>query len=277
MDPLRKTRACRDTGNLYRFRSVGEPSLPCALFMPDASRPPRRLLVSVHGISRNAEEHLQEALPLAAACGVALLVPRFSAFDFPDYQRLGRRGHGPRADLALLRALDEVADLFAWELPRIDLFGYSGGAQFAHRFALVHPRRIRRLGLGAAGWYSWPDRGLRYPLGVGRTPALDAPLCLKRLLRKRIRVYVGAQDRRRDPALNTREAIDRLQGLNRLQRARNWVAAMRAAAESAGLKPRIRLRVLPDASHDFGDMVHRGGLLNRLFEDFYGCTGGPYR
>ncbi|HHI76879.1 MAG TPA: hypothetical protein ENJ94_06875, partial [Gammaproteobacteria bacterium] len=60
---------------------MGDPSLPCALYLPDAARPPRRLLVSVHGISRNAEEHLQEGLPLAAAYGVALLVPRFSAFD----------------------------------------------------------------------------------------------------------------------------------------------------------------------------------------------------
>lgn len=254
---------------LYRFRTDRSPALACRLLLPSTGMAPDRLLVSVHGISRNDREHLQAFAPFAISQGVALLVPRFGRNDFRDYQRLGRRGRGPRADLALLQAIQEIEEMFGWELPPFDLFGFSGGAQFAHRFALVHPEKIRRLALGAAGWYSWPDVQLRYPLGVGPSRDLPETFDLPALLRKQILVLVGERDRHRDPSLNTRERIDRLQGGNRFERARNWVEVMRHEALKRGLPPRVTLEILPGVGHDFGRMVRRGGLAQRLFQTFY--------
>ena len=48
------------------------------------------------------------------------------------------------------------------------LFGFSGGAQFAHRYVLAHPDRVAAAGIGAAGWYTFPDSATPYPYGLGR-------------------------------------------------------------------------------------------------------------
>lgn len=254
---------------LYRFHTDQSPSLSCRLLLPSAGMAPERVLVSVHGISRNDHEHLQAFAPFAISQGVGLLVPRFGRGDFRDYQRLGRQGHGPRADLALLRAIREIEEMFGWELPPFDLFGFSGGAQFAHRFALAHPERVRRLALGSAGWYSWPDERLRYPLGMGPSKALPVTFGLSALLRKQVVVFVGERDRQRDSSLNTRERIDRLQGRSRFERARNWVQAIRDQARQRGLPSRVSLEILPGVGHDFTRMVRPGGLPQRLFQAFY--------
>ncbi|RMG34123.1 MAG: alpha/beta hydrolase [Gammaproteobacteria bacterium] len=254
---------------LYRFHTEGDPALPCTLLLPAAGLAPDRLFVSVHGISRNDREHLRALAPFAISHGVALLVPRFARAMFRDYQRLGRRGHGPRADLALLQAITEVEEMFGWKLPSFDLFGFSGGAQFAHRFALAHPEKVRHLALGSAGWYSWPDEAIPYPRGVGSTSELPVELDLPGLLHKPVSVFVGERDRQRDPSLNTRRVIDRLQGRTRLDRARNWVAAMRQAARERGLASRVELEILPGVGHDFGQMVRPGGLPQRLFQALY--------
>ncbi len=265
-------RAC-----LYHIRTEGDPALPCTLLLPSVGMAPRRWLVSVHGISRNDREHLQAFAPFAASRGVAMLVPRFGRGDFSDYQRLGRRGRGPRADLALLQAIEEIEQMFGWDLPPFDLFGFSGGAQFAHRFALVHPERVRRLALGSAGWYTWPDERVRYPLGIGSSSTLRASFDLPALLRKRVLVFVGERDRHRDASFNTREKIDRLEGRSRFERARNWVVAMRGEARERGLSPRVDLDILPGVGHDFTRMVRPGGLPQRLFQAFYDEDWTPGR
>ena len=37
---------------------------------------------------------------------------------------------------------------------RINLFGFSGGAQFAHRYAMAHPGSVNALVLTAPGWFT---------------------------------------------------------------------------------------------------------------------------
>mgnify|MGYP002640863476 FL=1 len=58
------------------------------------------IFVTVHGISRNAREHAKRFAPFAERYGVILIAPVFSQKRFPDYQRLGRKGKGERADIA---------------------------------------------------------------------------------------------------------------------------------------------------------------------------------
>lgn len=257
-------------GELHALEIAGEPVLPCQLYVPPGPTP-RRLLVSVHGISRNREEHLAAFAPAADRYGAALLLPLFSAERFPDYQRLGRQGHGPRADRALLRAVDEVQTMLDLPEAPFALFGFSGGAQFAHRFALLHPRRVACLGLGSAGWYTWPDEGRRYPHGTAPSPRLPGErFDLRGLLRIPIRVWVGDLDRERDSALNTSPRIDRVQGLTRFERAANWVRAMRRAGVRLGVPARCRLEALPGVGHDFEAADRRAGIGQRLFSDCFG-------
>jgi len=142
-------------------------ALPHLLAMPPGGMAPRGLVVAVHGISRNAAEHIDLLAPPAARHGFAVLAPLLSSNAFPRYQRLARGSDGRRPDHALIDLLDWVRRNHLPPCAPTVLVGYSGGAQFAHRFLLKHPGESSSALLGAAGWYTWPDPAVRFPYGVG--------------------------------------------------------------------------------------------------------------
>ena len=83
-----------------------------------------RVLVLVHGISRNAEHMLRSFSNLARRNNYTLIVPYFDRVNYPDYQRLGRHGRGHRADRTLNKILDTF---FACDSEKAHIFGFSGG------------------------------------------------------------------------------------------------------------------------------------------------------
>ncbi|HET8996902.1 MAG TPA: hypothetical protein VFN42_09560 [Acetobacteraceae bacterium] len=251
-------------------RLVAEPPAECHLFLPDALDPTTPLLVCVHGISRNAEEHLSNFAPLAAAHGVAVLTPVFAPAPFPDYQRLGRQGRGLRADLVLRAMLDRLGEQCGLAPERIHLFGHSGGAQFVHRYAMAYPTQVARYVVSAAGWYTLPDCSLPYPFGT----ALDWNLPgiafdPSAYLRVPGAVLVGTKDRRRGTTLRQAPFLDAAQGRTRIERAKHWVAAMNAAATARGLLPPLSFELVPGAGHRFGEMAVQGAAA-RAFNFLFG-------
>lgn len=231
------------------------------------------LLVSVHGISRNAEEHVRHFAPLARERGVALAVPLFPPSEFPDYQRLGRTGRGRRADMALHEVLAALRREVGAAADRIYLFGHSGGGQFVHRYAMAYPAEVARFVVSAAGWYTHPDPDRPFPLGIGPDPLLpDRHFDPDAFLRVRGCVLVGEGDVRRTRSLRIGPEVDAMQGDNRVERARHWVAAMNRAAARRGLPPPLDLHVLPSAGHRFADMALRGGAAARAVAFLFGPT-----
>ncbi len=233
-----------------------------------ADDPASPLLVAVHGISRNAEAHARAFHETARRCGWTVMAPLFDATRYPDYQRLGRRGR--RADLGLLAALADLEARRGRPVRRFSLFGFSGGAQFAHRFALAWPHLVDVLLLAAAGWYTMPDPDLRYPYGLAPCRRLpDLVFRLEPFLRRPIRVFVGSEDIERDETVRSGSRLDALQGTNRLERARRWCAALETAAHRRGLAVDVVLQLLPGAGHDFAACVDpaRGRLVERIFTE----------
>ncbi|SEA98962.1 hypothetical protein [Rubrimonas cliftonensis] len=237
--------------------------LSCWLALPDRPRPGARPLIAVHGIGRAARLKAETFAARAAAQGRAVIAPLYDEAFWNGYQR----AVAPRrADLALLELLKDLRAEGVVDAAGFDLFGYSGGAQFAHRFALLYPHLVGRLSLGAAGWWTFPDAA-PYPYGLGGDGwGARMAAGLPRFLGLDIVVTIGAQDCEPDDATRRGEAIDAQQGVDRLTRARAWVAALREAAAARALAPpRIRLAVLPDAGHDFADCAAAGdGLLVTL-------------
>ena len=249
----------------------GLAGLPYHLFVPQDRHPDGRVLVSIHGVSRNAREHLDLLQPYAEHHGVALIVPSFAADSYPDYQRMGRKGRGPRADLALIRLLNELGRVEGLDTDCVDIFGFSGGAQFAHRFAMAHSRRVRCLVLGAAGWYTMPDHQLSYPHGVADAEGLDG-VRLNALAAARLPtlVVVGEHDDcADDEELNRSETVCRSQGLGRLQRAQAWTRAMKVYAADRGESSAVGLQLLSGVGHSFRDAVVEGDLGSRIFRHCY--------
>jgi pimeloyl-ACP methyl ester carboxylesterase len=245
-------------------RALKSRVLPARL--PGCALPPPPLL-ALHGISRDARALWQAFGPLAAAQGRALLVPRFTERDWPLFQQIGRS----RPDLVLLDLLLQAG--LGGE--RVDLFGFSGGAQLAHRFAMLYPHRVATLHLAAPGWYTLPGTGVAWPLGLGPGPvrqsrgfdaATQSRLQLRQYLGLKVRLWVGALDVDRDASLRQTEALDALQGRTRLDRATRYAEAFSRAAEDLGIKPDIDLTVLPGCGHDFTECARSGNLAVRILQ-----------
>jgi dienelactone hydrolase len=248
-----------------------DPGQEYFVYVPKSGGEGAPLLVAVHGISRNAREVATLFSKHAESHGVVLVAPVFSAERSGDYQRLGRKGRGNRADQALEAIVEEVALLTGAQASEFYLFGYSGGAQFAHRYSMANPHRVARAAVAAAGWYSFPDARERFPYGIA--PNRDLPgvrFDPEEFLRVPITVLVGDDDTSDDGVRRTAR-VDRQQGETRVERARNWVAAMQAAAQAYRLPSLVSCETIPGGGHSFATLMkekHLGAAVFRaLFEE----------
>lgn len=273
-DPGAEGRIALRAGEVVFGTMGGEPPLDFWAYLP--RRTATRILVSVHGISESARSHAEHFAPLAERHGSLLVAPHFERPAWRDYQRLGRPGRGPRADRALERLVAAVGARAGVGSGRFFLFGYSGGGQFAHRYLMAHPRRVAAAAVASAGWYTFPDTRRRFPHGIRRGASFgDLELDADVFLRVPLLVTVGERDVERDGSLRQTERIDREQGLNRLERARRFVAAMRRAAERRGMPSPVVLRPLPGAGHSFEENVADADLARLVCTHFFGFGPPP--
>jgi poly(3-hydroxybutyrate) depolymerase len=239
------------------------------LLRPGQHIKPLPLAVCVHGYTRQPLDQLRAFAPLAARLGFALALPLFDDRHHRRYQQLLHPRRGTRSDLALLSTLDAAADRHGIDASRLFLFGYSGGAQFVHRFAMCHPQRTAALAIGAAGWYTWPDTQHDWPLGLADAQArLGSPVDLERFLRLPMALWVGERDTDADEHLRDEPQLASLQGMHRLERARNWADAVRGAGQARGISNALTVTVLPRVGHDFGSCDRKGELAARVMDFF---------
>ncbi|MCV3271298.1 alpha/beta fold hydrolase [Roseobacter sinensis] len=257
---------------------TGPSGLACWLALPQVIAPDATPLVAVHGIRRGADLQATLFARRAAVQGRPVIAPIFDKENWLGYQQAVLCG---RADLALLDLLLRLRREGVVRTEQIALFGFSGGAQFAHRFALLHPERVARLSIASPGWYTFPDAE-SYLYGLWPRPdhadewSYRMVAGLDRFLAIPMRVTVGEKDCARDKNTRSGPAIDAQQGLHRRARAARWTRAVRQAAEELKVRPDIELHVLPNCGHDFETCVRRGGLDRIVLPEVpepAACTG----
>jgi poly(3-hydroxybutyrate) depolymerase len=250
-------------GRVLELRQTAYPTLSYYAYMPWTAAIDAPMLVAVHGISRDAAEQIRLFRPCSDRYGAILVAPVFDEAHYGDYQRLGRRGRGLRADLALQAALSDFmqerggSDVF--------LFGYSGGAQFVHRFVMAYPETVTAAVVAAAGWYTFPNPGVTYPYGLrvaGELPGVR--MRPNEFLEVPILAIVGGNDVQRDRSLRRSRRLDREQGRNRVDRARRWVEEMAKAAGKGG-QSACRFSMLEGVGHSFAECM-QAGLGETVFD-----------
>lgn len=264
MTPSRSPAADRDLVVTSEAR-VATPSLTAHVFVP-ARRATRPWLVAVHGRKTDPARMLRALRPMAAETGTVLVAPDFRSDAFKGYQTLAARG-GPISSAWALRGLmTGLQASMGDEDARFDLMGFSAGAQFAHRYALLFPGGVRRLVVAAAGWYTCLDESLAFPAGLRGLPCdrvADRFLAIPTL------VAVGDQDTDLGESLRSNAALDALQGVNRFERASRWAGHLRAVAAERNLPARVDFAALPGVGHSWKRATLDGGLAARTF-DFLG-------
>lgn len=262
---------CPQTVTVSRHRAASPAGvLPAFVIKPRfaSAAPP---MVVLHGISRNPRKLVELFRSEAERTGRSVVVPHFSASRWPVFQRPGGKARPDQALLGLLAHLAVIDSAFAGQ---VALFGHSGGAQLAHRWAMLFPQKVARLNLAAAGWYCLPDTTMAYPYGLGTdgTPDRDRwarrhAEALNAYLSLPVSVFVGTRDTARDGSLRMTAALDREQGRTRFGRAETYVDRFRAAAAHRGISHDIDLIRLPDVGHDVAEAITRTDLAQRVMGD----------
>ncbi len=245
---------------------IDDPRQEYSLYVPRKGCKGCPVFITVHGVKRMAREHADEFASFAERYGVVLVAPLFPKDRFCDYQRLGLNGNSVRVDLVMNRIIEEVGFLTAADTDALFMFGYSGGGQFVHRYAMAYPQKLKRIVVAAPGWYTFPDYKTKYPRGIKNVrgsgnlnfdPArfLSIPTC----------VLVGARDIHRDAELNKSRRVDRQQGFNRVERGKAWVLAMKNAARARNLDTQFDFQVLSGCNHSFLKCMHKGQMGERVF------------
>lgn len=256
-----------------------DPGQEYLVYVPRSAGKRAPLFVCIHGVSRNADQQARLLSAYADIYGTVLVAPIFSREQYPDFQRLGRIGRSKRADLLLNQVVADAAAMTGASAERIHLFGFSGGAQFAHRYFMAHPHRVAAAVIAASGWYTFPNPTRRFPYGTRMNKLLpDVRFDAEEFLTVPVTVMVDAEDVE-DSGLRRKERLDREQGVTRVERARRWVAAMQSAAAMHHLESRVSYEEIADCGHSFSRAIMRGGLGDKVFRALFGppparATGG---
>ncbi|WP_162010989.1 PHB depolymerase family esterase [Oceanicaulis sp. HTCC2633] len=235
--------------------------------VPAVVRADSPVIVSVHGISLNAAEHMVRMRQEADRIGAVIIAPWFDRTHYRGYQKLLCRDGETRADLALIDMLEDASERFGVDTSRVYLSGFSGGGQFTHRFSMFHANRVIACVTCAAGWYTFPDATSPYPLGTAPEsgPAGMSPHPQARKVP--MHVFVGSRDDRVEPYLNMDDDVIAVQGVGRLMRAKRWVKAMRQDRKQHGGAD-VTLTRLKQLGHDFTKAMERNRLDARVVESF---------
>lgn len=253
------------------YRTVaGLPTREYFLYIPESlqASPERqqaaRVVVLMHGISENACEQILRFAHQAEKAGAVLVAPLMRRAVFGQYQQLVDPRLGTRSDLALEDILHAVRLDMGIDAAPFDIFGFSGGGQFAHRFALLYPQAVRSSVIVAPGWFTFPDDGTEYPRGLDNLPDGLPPLDEAAVCTIPFHVIVGDRDIVRDASLRRSTELDRQQGRTRLERAKRWHEAMC----DWGADQRSSLTILPQLGHSFPQAARDHGLPALAFRLF---------
>lgn len=132
----------------------------------------RGVLVVVHDSERKFLDCVHGFADFAARHGLVIVAPLFPPNVLGDEDEDGYKfliHPGVRYDRLLLEMVREVQMARGLAESRFYLHGYSGGAQFVHRFALLHAQQLRAVSVASPGEVTLADETVGWWGGVGDT------------------------------------------------------------------------------------------------------------
>lgn len=188
------------TGRTPLFALGADPRVSYCLYVPPAhtdQAPASRLLVTIHDSHRDAWDARESVIEFARQSNQVVLAPLFPAAltspnDLDSYKLLD---NDFRADLLLLAMIEEAATRWNLQTDTFDLYGFSGGGQFAHRFFYLHPERLASVTIGAPGRATLIDPTRPWWQGTGDIAKLFSKnLDLTALRKVRTHLLIGELD-----------------------------------------------------------------------------------
>jgi len=252
-----RARAIYDLGAGTIYASRADPRFAwCTYVPPHLGRPgtrPMELVVVVHGTGRAFTEYRDAFAGFARWNDCIVLCPLFPAGVLGDGNRSSFKqlAEGDiRYDRVLLDMVAEVGEKFGCDFQRFALSGYSGGGQFANRFALLHPERLWAVSIGAPGSVTLLDPGRDWWVGTrGIEQRFGKALDLEALKRVPVHMVVGKADIETWEITHPPGGAFYMPGANDAGRTRpERLDALRRSFEAAGVA--VTMDVLDNVPHD---------------------------
>lgn len=229
------------------------------LYVPTRAqeRQPLQVVIALHGMGGEGKSFGAGMIKEAERNGWVLVAPTIAYGDWhnpesvatEDIETTGR----------LIASIDELPARTSFALkPRVDIYGFSRGAQLAHRFAIFFPDRVDRVVAFSAGTYTLPD-SFHSVLGGGRPDSmlmpygvadlqlrLGHPINPSRLRQVQFMIGVGAAD---NASADVPRQWDEYLGKTRVERAREFTRAL----QRNGV--RCTLQVYPAVGHELTQLM----------------------
>lgn len=243
--------------------------------VPDADLTSMPILFVFHGNSRNAVEYRNAWIEEANSREFIVITPKFSSSDFPggDGYILGNvfeDGDNPSANslnpetdwaFSVVEPLfDEVKSQLGNTSGTYNIFGFSAGGQFAHRFVMFKPdARVDKIVASASGWYTVPDDNIEFPYGIDNCPIENTPA--SNYFSKAMSIQIGTLDNDPNaPALRRNPTVDQ-QGTNRYDRAFHMFNTSKTIAENLGETFNWQIIETPGNDHDNRGAVEQAAAI----------------
>lgn len=227
-------------------------------FVPDGASPQSPVVFVMTGVKRNAEDYLDDWKPFAEQHKFVLVVPEFTAAEFPGYRSYNFGNTIDAAGQLVPReqwsfsfiepAFDAVRERVGNRSERYFLYGHSAGGWFVQRFLFFVPEaRVAAAVSANAGLYLLPDLSTSFPYGLKGTPITDGDL--RRVLTTPLVVLLGTADTDPKSRLLWHTPEAEAQGPHRFARGQFFFARGEEAARALHVPFGWRLAFAPDVGH----------------------------
>lgn len=261
------TTMLQGTGSFTYSSYIPLATKPIEVFyhIPSTANSLTPILFALHGSDRGGSFSRTSLIDDANALNFIVIAPQFSDQFYPggDAYNLGNiflDGDNPSTatlnneELWTFSPLEPLFDLIRTRLgssvTTYDLFGFSAGAQFVHRYLIYKPQaRVHKAVSASSGWYTMLDPLVVFPYGTLSSPA--ANWSYNELLAKQVYIIVGDADTDENSfSLRHNSEVDK-QGLNRYDRAQYFFTKSQAYATAKSTSFNWQYKSLPNVGHDY--------------------------
>lgn len=249
------------TGRTPSFACQADQRFSYCLYVPPqyAERStPARMLIAIHDTSRNNQSLRDLFAEFAESTNTVVIAPLFPAGiavadDLDNYKYL--RFRDIRFDEVLLKMTSEVAARYGVDDTRFALFGFSGGAHFAHRFLYAQPERLESIVVAAPGSVTLPVDDYKWWAGLADFERIfGRPVPWDHVREVPIHLIVGAADTNPRGIVQSRDNPNWVEGAaaaggNRVERMRTLDAHLRQR------DARVSFEELPGVGHEVEPVV----------------------
>ena len=255
----------------FTFTIWNKPDLDVFYHLPKTIDSDTKVLFVVHGNTRNADDYLNTWIRLTRDKNIAIFAPHFKRSSFISFNTLQMSTSNGKirtnTDLYLNNSIDTlfkyIKAKFKLTNKLYDIYGHSAGAQFVHRYLLMSDNpSVNKAVAANAGWYTFLN-GADFPYGVKNPPILLNDANITNFLSIDLHILIGSNDIDVNSSLNKSYGAQN-QGLNRLQRAKNFFDYTELIVEQNDLEFNWKYQLVGGAPHSNKVMSKAAVLV--LFE-----------